>query len=178
MSAKKQDTRGQSEASRKNLEKGGKNFPTVHGAYTRHVSLYGIPLKRICPFKDECDCDTPDDKPCPALTLRAATKQAELEKLGCSADAAAQIVRLDGQALMIYHYLSKAGYVRVNKDKATGQPVIGPQPILHHLGVVENSLSRLLRDTGQLRALAGEHVLTPEQLAAMHRRAREAEVEE
>lgn len=166
--------RGKHAASLANLET-GRLDTTIHGLYSRSVQLYGVPLKKICPFKADCDCEGPDDQPCPALTARAAAKQAELETHGVGADTAAQIVRLDGQLLQAYSYLSKSGYVRIGKDDQTGQPILAPQPILTHVGVIENALARVLRDSGLNRALPGGGPLTPEALAKMHQEAKEAE---
>lgn len=138
-----------------------------HGAFTRSVLVYGIPLQKHCPFRAECDCPDSPDSPCGVLTTRSVERQLDLEGRGLSPESASQVVRLEAQLVQLYHYVAEHGMVKVEDG------VVNPQPCLKHLGLIENSMSRILRDTGQTKS-KGTQVPTLEEYIAA-KRAQEAE---
>lgn len=113
-----------------------------HGMYTRSVQLTGIPARKVCPFGDKCECDVGPDDPCPVLTRWSAEKVVDLVDAGASEEAAEQIVRLLGLIRQGYAFIGEHGAFQVKEG------TVSAQPALKAIGVAENSLTRLLRDTG------------------------------
>ena len=160
---------GSSPNSRAALMRHRKDLPAVHGMFSRTVQVTGVPRRKVCPYRTECECDVADDVPCPVLTEWAAAEIVELIEAGASEATASQAVRLMGVLRQGYSYLAEHGAFRFDRGE------VFPQPALKTISVAENSLARLLRDGGLNRALPSGAGLTQEGLAEMHKRARRAE---
>lgn len=139
--------KGEHPKSRAALLEHRKDLPAVHGAFSVTVQATGIPIRKHCPLCSYCDgCDAGEKDLCPNLVQWSAKTQIELQRRGASSESAEQITRLLGILRQGYAYLAREGLVKIEKGTVT------PQPICKHLGVYENTLARVLRDSGLNRS--------------------------